>query len=382
MAWSWIGVDEAGYGARLGPLVVSASWWQLSEPEWTSTPSDADFLQRIDRWSWQAQFAASPKGTAAILPPHAVADSKKVYHSGQGLEKLERIVTSLLDAIERDSNARPLTSRPTGPERSQSPLGSTIPGDTDAGETDAGETDGSERDWAWAEASARYLAHAVRVQGKAPTTSPYWATAPSEPTNRPSSAEPPESRQMRLAESWDSPTVRPRGLFSALISEQEFNAGLLQHGNKANLLSATSLLLASQVLQQCPADQTIVIDFDRHGGRKRYLSMLVEHLGADWPQVLQETELESSYLWLHNGRRIFLRFTVDGERRYPVAAASLASKYARELGMNCVNAFWQRLLVDLKPSAGYPVDAVRFVAALEQHLTALPMSRECLWRNA
>ncbi|MDP1563366.1 MAG: hypothetical protein Q8M16_18445 [Pirellulaceae bacterium] len=372
MTWSWIGVDEAGYGARMGPLVVSASWWQIDSAEWTPAAlSDPDFLQQIDPWPWRAQFAAESDGRAKLLPPHLVADSKKIYQAGQGLDKLQRIVTSLLDAIEAIRNTLTPPIQTNDRDRSESVDDANSGSSSDMPDVHA----------TWSAARERYIHHARRVQPKPSSSLPYWLTESRGEVLSPTAGEG-RSHLTGLANTWASTTVRPSGLFSALVSEYEFNQGLIQHGNKAHLLSATSMWLANHVLQQCPAGQTVVIDFDRHGGRKRYLPLIVEHFEADWPQVLGETELESSYLWEADGRRVYFRFTVDGERRYPVAAASLASKYARELGMHCVNTYWQRLVPELKASAGYPVDAARMLAELQAAIQPSPVPIAELWRNA
>ncbi|MBL8892292.1 MAG: hypothetical protein JNL67_20115 [Planctomycetaceae bacterium] len=372
MPWSWIGVDEAGYGARLGPLVVSASWWQVDSPDLPTEDFAAEpFLHEIDRWSWQAQFESNPTEGRDKSPPFLVADSKKVYQAGAGLEKLETIVTSLLRAIE----TRPRSTKALGVcdvvEATNNP---SLPLSVDSKQVVTAEM-------VWRLASNRYESHAQRVRLSGQQDVPYWLTVEGNRSSFApalSTSKPPRDP----AQDWASNTVVPCGLFSALVSEEEFNRGLVQYRNKANLLSATSVCLANQVLQRCPAGQTVVIDFDRHGGRKRYLPLLIEYFAADWPQVLSETESESSYQWEHAGRRVLARFTVDGERRYPVAAASLASKYARELGMHCVNTYWQCQIPDLKPSAGYPVDAARMMAELAARLNSLPVSHNQVWRDA
>ena len=38
----------------------------------------------------------------------------------------------------------------------------------------------------------------------------------------------------------------------------------------------------------------------------------------------------------------------------------MASKYLRELAMHALNDFWRQHVADLRPTAGYPVDALRF----------------------
>jgi hypothetical protein len=250
-------------------------------------------------------------------------------------------------------------------------------------------------DW---EATAQcYRQHAARVQPtNASVPPPYWAqtvdsvgpltrqenNSQHDSTIKLTDAKTSHTAAPHPANPWQSLVLIPRALCSRIVSEADFNQGLQQHGNKANLLSATSLQLARDVLHHCPTHTPIIIDFDRHGGRKRYLSLLSEYLDADWPQVLQETAADSRYAWSQAGRPLFARFCVDGEQRYPVAVASLASKYARELGMHCVNAYWQTQAPTLRPTAGYPVDAARFRQELRQLLPHLQFPEEQFWRNA
>ncbi len=372
----WLGVDEAGYGARLGPLVVSASLWEVRWPTVShADPADPDFLDQTDRLVWRDQFmpADDHPDPQRHFVPWRVADSKQVFHAGQGLQTLQAIVASLLTAIEQATHATIIAESHAAPE--------TI--------------DPAALDW---EAAAQcYRQHAARVQPtNASASPPYWAQAVDSvgpltcQKNDSRHDSPVELRATKSshtgannpADMWQSSVLIPRALCSRIVSEADFNLGLRQHGNKANLLSATSLLLARDVLQGCPANAPVIIDFDRHGGRKRYLSLLSEYLDADWPQVLQETAADSRYAWSQADRPLFARFCVDGEQRYPVAVASLASKYARELGMNCVNAYWQTHAPTLRPTAGYPVDAARFLQDLRQLLPQLKFPEEQFWRNA
>lgn len=372
----WLGIDEAGYGARLGPLVVSASLWEVHWPaDFHADPTDPNFLDQADRLVWRDQFMPTDDHPAPHrhFVPWRVADSKQVFHAGQGLQTLQNIVASLLTAIEGPTRATIITESQAPPET----------------------LDPAALDW---EATAQcYCQHAARVQ---PTQSsappPYWAQTVdavgplTRPANHARHDSPVELRDAKTshtaaphpANPWESSVLIPRALCSRIVSETDFNLGLRQHGNKANLLSATSLQLARDVLHHCPTNAPIIIDFDRHGGRKRYLSLLSEYLDADWPQVLQETAADSRYAWSQADRPLFARFCVDGEQRYPVAVASLASKYARELGMHCVNAYWQAQAPTLRPTAGYPVDAARFLQDLRQLLPQLKLPEEQLWRNA
>lgn len=80
MHWR-IGVDEAGYGPNLGPLVVAATAWAMREP--------GDLYERlagaVTRW---------PDGERI-----AIADSKRLYKPGAGLRLLECGVGAALGAL-------------------------------------------------------------------------------------------------------------------------------------------------------------------------------------------------------------------------------------------------------------------------------------------
>lgn len=74
-----IGVDEAGLGPNLGPLVVAAVAWE--------TPGDPC---EFDFWScFDPVVCGDPKSTDGRL---IVADSKQVFQPGRGLAALERAV--------------------------------------------------------------------------------------------------------------------------------------------------------------------------------------------------------------------------------------------------------------------------------------------------
>jgi hypothetical protein len=386
----WLGVDEAGYGARLGPLVVSASLWEVRWPTFSNAdPADPNFLDLADRLVWRDQFTPTDDhpDPQRHFAPWRVADSKQVFHAGQGLQTLQTIVASLLDAIEQPhfATADTIPDEPSLPVAAPSTESAAAPATSHT------------PPHAWEVAAECYRRQAIRVHPtKASVSLPYWAqaidsagAAAGDPNNslhesplEHSDTKPSHTTATHAANPWQSSVLIPRALCSRIVSEADFNQGLRQHGNKANLLSATSLQLARDVLLRCPPTAPVIIDFDRHGGRKRYLSLLSEYLDADWPQVLQETAADSRYAWSQNGRPLFARFCVDGEQRYPVAVASLASKYARELGMHCVNAYWQERAPTLRPTAGYPLDAARFRQELRQLLPQLKFPEEQFWRNA
>jgi len=78
-----IGIDEAGYGPLLGPLVVTSAAFSVPE----------DVTGR-DLWRLlEPVVAQSRRGAAECL---LVADSKAVYTGGRGLDELERTVLAFL----------------------------------------------------------------------------------------------------------------------------------------------------------------------------------------------------------------------------------------------------------------------------------------------
>ena len=59
----------------------------------------------------------------------------------------------------------------------------------------------------------------------------------------------------------------------------------------------------------------------------------------------------------------------------------MISKYLRELLMQEFNRFWQKHVPDLKPTAGYPNDAGRFMGAIRLAMQRLGISETAVWRR-
>jgi hypothetical protein len=165
----------------------------------------------------------------------------------------------------------------------------------------------------------------------------------------------------------------------------EFNA-LLERGlNKSDILSAATLDLAASLRAVGP-DEPAIVWCDRHGGRKRYGGLVARHFDAALVQPLEETPERSAYLVPASDRPPMqacrIEFCVGGESRAPVALASMAAKYVRELSMQAFNSFWADRVPGLRPTAGYPTDALRWrhdaAAAIEQANVA----DDDLWRRA
>jgi hypothetical protein len=64
-----------------------------------------------------------------------------------------------------------------------------------------------------------------------------------------------------------------------------------------------------------------------------------------------------------------------------VALASLISKSVRESWMDVFNGYWKRLVPDLRPTAGYPNDAMRFRRQIEGIAIEMGLEHRIWWRE-
>jgi len=165
----------------------------------------------------------------------------------------------------------------------------------------------------------------------------------------------------------------------ARLVQPAVSNGLLAAGlNKSDILSRTTLELAAALREEC-GDPRAVVWCDRHGGRHRYAGLVSRHFDAPLVQTLEETAERSIYA---AGAGVRIEFCVGGESRVPVALASMTAKYLREVSMAGFNAHWCGLLPGLGPTAGYPVDALRWRRAVEAAPMPPAVAWDAVWRRA
>jgi len=318
-----IGIDEAGYGPNLGPLVVSASLWEV--PEGTS---DGDLYRRL-----KAVIVPSPQRAAENPNGRvAVADSKLLYKPGGGLRNLERGIYTALSLVGRMGESWRRVWDVLAPE-SAARLPS-IPWYADY------------------DSAAPLDAHPAELAPLAAVVGDGLAAA----------------------------DVRLLDLRSRAVFPQQFNDLLREHDSKGTALSHVSLDLASQLMG--PLDgKPISVTCDKHGGRNRYARLLAEHFPDRLIEIHGESREQSIYRFGPPKRRVEFRFRAKGESSLATALASMASKYLRELAMRAFNAFWCRHVPGLRPTAGYPQDAKRFKADIAKKQTELEIEDRVLWRE-
>lgn len=285
-----VGIDEAGYGPTLGPLVVAASRFRFhGEPP-------GDLWEALSR-----SVRRIAKGKDRRIP---IADSKVVYSSRKGIRVLEEAV-----------------------------IGATLASGEDL-ETELGSPD------------IPLEADLLKIR----------------PAGR------------RLAEDLEEIGGDYLGARIARVEPEEYNRLLRSEGNKSILLFCVWSRLLREILDEFP-DETIRVFADRHGGRKSYLYMLHRYLGEHHPGAWGEDPESSDYHL--DGDRVFVSFQTRAEERHlPVALASMVAKYVREVHMASFNRFWTDRIPDLRPTAGYPQDAERFIRSIRPHLDEMGIPAE------
>ena len=185
------------------------------------------------------------------------------------------------------------------------------------------------------------------------------------------------------------------GIKSRRIQPLEFNALLDQTGLKSDLLAEETLSLASRMVtpilnridrrfseKEGKEPIFLLLLCDKLGGRNRYRDRLDRH----FPSIQLRTITESRPLSVYRSDRnvpvlMEVRFQAKGESNLRTALASIASKYLREISMIPFNRFWTSQIPDLKPTAGYPVDAKRFRTETETLRQSLSIPDKEFWRN-
>ena len=170
----------------------------------------------------------------------------------------------------------------------------------------------------------------------------------------------------RLKEALAEARTELLGLAAWPVEVLELNRGLEEAQNKAQISFEAIASFIRRVWKQFP-DETVELMVDRQGGRTHYARVLYEKIRPRSIRIEAETEDLSVYdLRRRRGtgepRPFRVTFATECERRcLPVALASMLSKYLREVHMALFNRYWKELRADLKPTAGYAVDARRFL---------------------
>ena len=313
-----IGTDEAGYGPNLGPLVVAATSFGVP-----SVDADLD-AALANVFCRQRSDLKNRNGSNRWL----VADSKVVYRGGN-LAPLETVVLAVLGAA--------TGTVPTSLVELLALCGD----DTD---------DVARQFWYREHDDALPVAcDVVEVQRC--------------------------RDRLKLESAKGSLEMLPPRVRA--VFPDGYNKTIQRTGNKATLLSETTLKLVHHVLE-AELSEVALVRCDKHGGRSRYADLLSQFVTTH-PIV---TEIESRSISRYRWANTTAEFLVGGELHFPVALASMIAKYIRELCMNAWNRYWMDQIPGLRPTKGYPVDARRFRADIADCQQRLGIADEQFWRSA
>lgn len=317
MAWI-IGIDEAGYGPNLGPLVMSAVAFQV--------PDD---LPGIDLWKALSAVVCRPGEEPRDRL--RVGDSKQIYSAQRGLRDLE---LGILTTLSGD-------------------LPETFDGFLTASGIDH---PACLKDELWYQPTQQ-LPHIVDAALVGPT-------------------------RLRFRETGEQVGIRCVFQRVCVIGSARFNALVDRWDSKGAVLGNALIDLIRVVCSQATPGERLEFLVDKHGGRNTYVALLQEAFPDDLVSVERESMACSSYRTRAGNRQIRLTFQPRADDScFCVALASMLSKYLRELLMGQFNAYWRSHLPDLRPTAGYPADAARFYAAIRPLLPGLGLTEDAIWRK-
>jgi hypothetical protein len=166
---------------------------------------------------------------------------------------------------------------------------------------------------------------------------------------------------------------------SVIVCPDRFNQILDEYDTKAAVLAKG---VHHFLRLDFPVNEPVFFFIDKQGGRNNYAPMLQHALPEGMVIAHEEGRERSVYRWVGGTRE--MRFTFEPRADFAhlcVALASMVSKYLRELLMAEFNRFWQGHVPGLKPTAGYPSDALRFFQAIRPHLVRLGVAENSVWRR-
>lgn len=162
------------------------------------------------------------------------------------------------------------------------------------------------------------------------------------------------------------------------VTAASFNREIESGGGKGKAVrNIISPLLDAGLNGASATEEERRLTVDRQGGRRYYGEWLTELMPGAPLRALEEGPKRSAY----RAGNCHVEFLVGADGiRLETALASMIAKYVRESAMKLFNSWWAEIVPGIRPSAGYPQDAKRFIADLDA-AGALPEDRDSLIRR-
>jgi hypothetical protein len=316
----WVGIDEAGYGPNLGPMVM------------TAVVAEGPGQREPHVWGDLVAGVARAGDSSGRL---WVDDSKAILRHPAGRARLEETCLALLAAA---GCAAPGTMADL--------LAAVGAGTPDEAELTA------------------------------------WLASDGPEGGNPGPAAKPDQGSAVAPLPFEGASWRIVGVQAVVVGPARFNAGLKDTGSKARVHFAAFVQLLGPLWHHSQAGDATHVRGDKHGGRHFYYEPLIDAFPDLWIDRGPEGPASSRYTLRAPGRRLDLCLEprADAEDGL-VALASIVSKTIRERWMDAFNAYWAARIPGLRPTAGYPLDAQRFREAIEPHCASRNLHPDLWWRR-